>query len=157
MVAERDRWQGLYADLDAARIGTIHSLCAEILRAHPAEARVDPRFAVLEEGQINILRRRAIDETMAWAADDLAAVVLFGRLGERGLRVALDALIRQRLEALVNDIAEAELSILSNTITFTASLGVVNNDANIHELIRRADKCLYIAESEGRNRIVFEQ
>jgi len=59
---KRDRWQALYAALDAARIGTIHSLSAEILRAHPAEARVDPRFDVLEEGQVNILRSRAVDE-----------------------------------------------------------------------------------------------
>ncbi|MBN1485216.1 MAG: UvrD-helicase domain-containing protein, partial [Chloroflexia bacterium] len=47
---EHERWLGLYGQLDAARIGTIHSLCSEILRAHPAEARVDPRFEVLEEG-----------------------------------------------------------------------------------------------------------
>ena len=95
----RDRWQALYAELDAARIGTIHSLCTEILRAHPAEAGVDPRFEVLEEGQVNILRGRAVDEAMAWAADDERAVALFTLLGERGLRWTLDALIRQRLDA----------------------------------------------------------
>jgi len=96
---ERGRWQDLYTALDAARIGTIHSLCAEILRAHPAEAEVDPRFEVLEEGQINILRRRAVDEALAWAADDEQAVVLFALLGERDLRDTLDTLIRQRLDA----------------------------------------------------------
>ena len=96
---ERDRWQSLYAGLDAARIGTIHSLCTEILRAHPAEASVDPRFEVLEEGQINILRGRAVDETLAWAADDEQAVTLFALLGERGLRDTLDTLIRRRLDA----------------------------------------------------------
>jgi ATP-dependent helicase/nuclease subunit A len=96
---ERDRWQALYAALDAARIGTIHSLCTEVLRAHPAEAGVDPRFDVLEEGQVNILRGRAVDEAMAWAADDERAVALFTLLGERGLRWTLDALIRQRLDA----------------------------------------------------------
>ena len=42
--AESDRWHDLYRQLDAARIGTIHSLCTELLRAHPAEARVHPRF-----------------------------------------------------------------------------------------------------------------
>jgi len=96
---ERDRWQVLYAELDAARIGTIHSLCTEILRAHPAEAKVDPRFEVLGEGQINILRGRAVDEALAWAADDEDAVRLFALLGERGLRRTLDALIKQRLDA----------------------------------------------------------
>ena len=96
---ERDRWQDRYTALDAARIGTIHSLCAEILRAHPAEAGVDPRFEMMEEGQINILRRRAVDETLAWTADDEEAVVLFSLLGERDLRDTLDTLIKQRLDA----------------------------------------------------------
>ncbi|MFN2273009.1 MAG: UvrD-helicase domain-containing protein [Anaerolineae bacterium] len=96
---ERARWQALYAELDAARIGTIHSLCSEILRAHPAEARVDPRFDVLLEGQLNILQNRVLDEAMAWAADDEQAVHLFALLGERGLRNTLGSLLGQRLEA----------------------------------------------------------
>jgi ATP-dependent helicase/nuclease subunit A len=96
---ERDLWQGRYTALDAARIGTIHSLCAEILRAHPAEAGVDPRFEMLEEGQINILRGRAVDETLAWAADDEAAVVLFSLLGERKMGDTFDTLLKQRLDA----------------------------------------------------------
>jgi len=95
---ERQRWQGLYSELDAARIGTIHSLCTEILRTHPAEARVDPRFEVLEEGQTNILRGRAVDEALAWAADDEQAVTLFALLGERELRRTLDILVERRLD-----------------------------------------------------------
>ena len=96
---ERDHWQALYAALDAARIGTIHSLCAEILRAHPAEARVDPRFDVLEEGQVNILRGRAVDEALAWATDDQEAVRLFALLGERELRNTIEKLLKQHLDA----------------------------------------------------------
>src|SRR4030042_5606546 len=78
---ERQRWQVLYSELDAARIGTIHSLCSEILRRHPAEAEVDPRFEVLEAGQTKLLRGRALDEALAWAADDEQAVGLFGLRG----------------------------------------------------------------------------
>ena len=37
----RERWQEIEADIDTARIGTIHSLCEAILRAHPAEAGID--------------------------------------------------------------------------------------------------------------------
>jgi ATP-dependent helicase/nuclease subunit A len=96
---ERDRWQDLYSALDAARIGTIHGLCSEILHSHPAEAPVDPRFEVLDEGQANLLRRQAVDETMAWVAEDPGLVRLFELLGERGLRDALDTLLRQRLDA----------------------------------------------------------
>ena len=35
---QRAFWEAVFADLDTARIGTIHSLCAQILRAHPVEA-----------------------------------------------------------------------------------------------------------------------
>ncbi len=96
---EHDRWQEVYIGLDAARISTIHGLCAEILRGHPAEARVDPRFAVLDEGQGNLLRRQAVDETLAWAAEDPGLVPLFDLLSERGFRDTLDTLLRGRLEA----------------------------------------------------------
>ena len=96
---EQRRWQGLYTELDAARIGTIHSLCAEILRAHPAEAGVDPRFEVLEEGQVSLLRRRAVEEAMGWAADEPETARLFLLLGERDLRRTLERLLAKRLDA----------------------------------------------------------
>lgn len=95
---ERPRWQRLYSELDAARIGTIHSLCTEILRAHPAEAAVDPRFEVLDEGQTNVLQGRAVDEALAWAAENEQAVSLFPLQGERSLRGWLEELTRQRLD-----------------------------------------------------------
>ena len=97
---ERERWQGLYSGLDAARIETIHSLCTEILRRHPAEARVDPRFEVPEEGLGNLLRSRAVDEALAWAANDPQAVGLFALLGERELRKVLGVLLEKRLDTM---------------------------------------------------------
>lgn len=99
---ERQRWQDLYTALDAARIGTIHSLCTEILRHHPAEAGVDPRFEVLEETQAALLQAQAVDETLGWAANNEAAVGLFVLLGERELRKLAQALLQRRL-----DVAEA--------------------------------------------------
>ncbi|UCG25878.1 MAG: UvrD-helicase domain-containing protein, partial [Chloroflexota bacterium] len=97
--AERQRWDALYGQLDAARIGTIHNLCTEILRAHPAEMSLDPRFDVLDEGQGGLLRQESVDEALAWAADDAQAVLLFSFLGERRLRSLLESLMGQRLEA----------------------------------------------------------
>ena len=96
---ERRRWQRLYSQLDAARIGTIHGLCTEILRAHPAEAGIDPRFEVLDEGMGNILRQQAMDEALAWAADDEQAAGLFALFGEWNLQSALASLMNQRLKA----------------------------------------------------------
>lgn len=98
----RSAWEALFADLDAARIGTIHSLCAQVLREHPVEAArwgVDPGFGVLEEGRAAVLRARAVEDALAWAAEDEAASHLFGALGEFGLRTAAATLLEQRLDA----------------------------------------------------------
>ena len=99
MTDERTRWQEIYAQLDAARISTIHSLCADILRAHPAEAGLDPRFEMLDEGQVNILRERAVEDALAWAAVSEGCLPLFSVLGVRGLRATVAAMLRNRLDA----------------------------------------------------------
>lgn len=96
---ERRLWSDRYNQLDAARIGTIHSLATEILHAHPAEAGVDPRFEVLDEGEAGILLAQAVEEGLSWAADDDQAVLLFTFLGERKLRSIVESLMAKRLEA----------------------------------------------------------
>ncbi|MGF1726833.1 response regulator [Photobacterium nomapromontoriensis] len=62
----------------------------------------------------------------------------------------------QRLDAMIKDIANTELSILSNIIKFTVSIGIVNAHSSIHELLKRADICLYKAKADGRNCLVAE-
>ena len=90
----------LLAQLDAARIGTIHSLCAEILRAHPAEAALDPNFAVLEEGRAAALQAQSVENTLAWAAAQPDLAPLFAALRENGLRTTLTTLINRRLDLI---------------------------------------------------------
>src|SRR6476469_8993434 len=41
--------------LEEAKIGTIHSFCAEILRLRPVEARIAPGFEELDEAQATAL------------------------------------------------------------------------------------------------------
>lgn len=88
-------------NIDSARIGTIHSLCAEILRQYPAEAGLDPAFAVLEEGLAAALKAEAIDSVLARAADDAESVTLFGPLKESELRQALGILLDRRLDVVL--------------------------------------------------------
>ncbi len=91
-------WQAAFTELDAARIGTIHSLCAEVLRAHPVEAALDPNFAVLEEGQSAAWQAQAIEAALGWAitrSDTAALITLFT---ESGLRDILATLIAKRLD-----------------------------------------------------------
>ena len=85
-------------NIDAARIGTIHSLCAEILRAHPAEAGLDPAFEVLEEGLSATLQAEFIASALAWASADEQSAALFGIFKENELRQILDALMSRRFD-----------------------------------------------------------
>src|SRR5208282_1270282 len=45
----RARFDEALKQLEEARIGTIHSFCADLLRERPVEARVDPAFEVAPE------------------------------------------------------------------------------------------------------------
>ena len=92
------RWQDVYSALDAARIGTIHSLCGEILRRHPAEAGLDPRFEMLDEGQMALLQAQAVEEALVWAADDDDAARLYSLWPERDLREVLGGMLAKRLD-----------------------------------------------------------
>ena len=96
-------WRDIYEQLDAARIGTIHGLCAELLRHHPVEActdesSLDPRFDMLDEGQIALLQAQAVDAALAWAADNAETAHLFADLGERELGTTVARLLSQRLD-----------------------------------------------------------
>ncbi|MDF1512308.1 MAG: UvrD-helicase domain-containing protein [Anaerolineae bacterium] len=98
--AERNRWQQIYLALDSARIGTIHSLCAEIIRSHPAEAAMDPAFKVLEEGQAAQVQRQALEAGLAFAASQETLAPLFVVYGEYGLLRVLSDLLANRLDAV---------------------------------------------------------
>ncbi len=57
-----NRWITCLAEVDRARIGTIHSLCESILKAFPAEAGIDPDFKVLNELEHAELLSKSIDQ-----------------------------------------------------------------------------------------------
>ncbi len=96
--AERALWRDHYQALDGARIGTIHSLCGEILRRHPAALGIDPRFTLLDEGEMALLQAQAVEVTLAWAADQDELVPLFGLFGERDLARHTASLLGARLD-----------------------------------------------------------
>jgi len=98
--AERAHWEEAFAALDGARIGTIHALCAEILRAHPAEAQIDPDFDVLDEAHAALLKARAVEAALAWAATVPEVVLLFEHMTEHQLRQTLATLVEKRLDAV---------------------------------------------------------
>jgi ATP-dependent helicase/nuclease subunit A len=97
--SEKKHWADLEAGMDAARIGTIHSLCSEILRAHPAEAGIDPRFEVIEEGTAAALKARAVEDVLLWALDEPDMVHLYTVFSAHALRRLLAHLLNRRLDA----------------------------------------------------------
>ncbi len=58
------RRASLVAAVEGARIGTIHSFCATLLRAHPVETGLDPRFAILDEVEAGLLLAESVDEAL---------------------------------------------------------------------------------------------
>ncbi len=149
----RYRWQKLYEALDAARIGTIHSLCGELLRQHPAEADIDPRFETLDEGQAALLQAQAVEEALAWAADDAEAARLFSDFGEWNLQSVLADLLKQRLD--VADAVRPEVDVWSLwephlVAPIQAFVGDATVQADFADLLAlRADGTLDHAEAKG--------
>jgi len=66
--AVRENLDRALGHLEVARIGTIHSLCSDLLREFPVEARVDPLFEVMPEEEAERLFEHCFD---AWFQDAL--------------------------------------------------------------------------------------
>ena len=97
-------WKQLRGRLSEISISTIDAFCLSLLGEFPLEADVDPGFGVADETETPRLVTEALDHTLrigrAQSAvnDDLA--LLFARLGEGRLRVALSRLLDRRLVAV---------------------------------------------------------
>ena len=96
---ERENWLSLGNQMDSARIGTIHSLCTEILRAHPAEAGIDPRFEVLDEGLAATLKDQVVDDALKAMVAQVEYKLLFQTLQTDGVQSLLESVLGRKLEA----------------------------------------------------------
>ena len=85
-----DRWQRLLAQMDSARITTIHGLCVEILRTNAAILGIDPNFAVAEEVD-NVTRLQDVVEGVLDAVikHDQALAELFTYYPSADIRATL--------------------------------------------------------------------
>src|SRR5512146_3010763 len=93
----RPFWTAIEAQMDGARIGTIHSLCAEILRAHPAEAGLDPQFGVTEESDTVRMRGAAVESALLWAVEQPEMRPLFESFSVGRLEQITGLLLVKRL------------------------------------------------------------
>jgi ATP-dependent exoDNAse (exonuclease V) beta subunit len=100
------RFEEALAQLEIARLGTIHSFCAELLRERPIEAGVDPLFEVAPEDEAEGLLDRAFDDwlqrTLAGPPEGVRRVLRRRARGPEAqsprlaLRAAASALVRHR-------------------------------------------------------------
>ncbi len=99
-VARERLTQGL-EKLEEARAGTIHSFCADLLREHPIEARVDPMFEIAPDEVADRLFDRAFEHwfqaTLANPGEGVRRVLRRRELADREgprliLRAAAEAL-----------------------------------------------------------------
>ncbi|MDQ4082761.1 MAG: UvrD-helicase domain-containing protein, partial [Actinomycetota bacterium] len=60
----------LAREIDRAWISTIHGFCSRLLRTHPFEAGIDPRFRVLDEAQARVLRAEAFTTALTRSCTD---------------------------------------------------------------------------------------
>jgi ATP-dependent exoDNAse (exonuclease V) beta subunit len=82
---ERD----LLAELELARIGTIHSLCSTILRAHGAAVGIDPNVGQLDEAQHAWILRESTRASIDALADDPDVHWLRARTGDDRIEATL--------------------------------------------------------------------
>ena len=74
-------------NLEEAYVSTIHGFCADLLRERPVEARIDPLFRVLTQGQAERLCNQAFDGWLqAQLSDPPEGVRRSLRRGSRALR-----------------------------------------------------------------------
>lgn len=150
--AQRAYWEEIELGMDAARIGTIHSLCSEIIRSHPVEARVDPEFEVVEEGASRAMRAEAVESALIWALEDESAAQLYRSYSPEGLRRIIRSLLEQRLDASAlfdsEEMTRSEAAIREALNEFIENEIVLESMANLkalqvnHQLISDAGEKL---------------
>ncbi len=91
-------WREIAERIHDAPISTIHAFCNSILRAHPAEAGIDPLFEVLDETTLASLRTDTLDRFLFARMEEEPAKMeaLAGVFGLGGLRTILDHLLSER-------------------------------------------------------------
>ncbi len=95
---EYKKWRYYQERLDGARISTIHSFCESLLRANPAEARVDPRFDIIEEVDADILLGDVIEEVLSEAKFEDKELKLLREYGVKRVRDILYYFVNNRYE-----------------------------------------------------------
>ncbi len=140
--AERKRLDGALAHLEVARIGTIHALCADLLRERPVEAQVDPLFEVAAEDEAERLFEQSFE---VWFQEAL-------RKPPEGVRRVLRRRPRGRDRGGARETLREAAWKLAGHRDFTAKWRRVpfDRDASIDRTIERLRATATLAERADR-------
>ncbi|MEW6307631.1 MAG: UvrD-helicase domain-containing protein [Bacillota bacterium] len=115
---ERGPWPQVLADLVEAPIGTIHAFCAELLRSFPAEAGVDPKFAIARESATRRWSREAARQAVREALRHGPEAALVTSLVEQwgyGRTITLVSGLTERLRSCGDDQAQWDWGLAAGT------------------------------------------
>src|SRR5579875_1123536 len=146
--AARGRLDDALRKLEEARIGTIHSFCADLLRDYPVAAGVDPEFAVAgdddAEEMIEQAFARWFERALAAPGEGLRRILRRRDPGDRdGPRPALLAAARDLIEWRDFDCAWADEPFERDS----AIDGLVAEIAELGELARAGDPQDWLARA----------
>ncbi|MFP4324163.1 MAG: UvrD-helicase domain-containing protein, partial [Anaerolineales bacterium] len=120
--ASRAHWAQHQQRLESARIGTVHRLCAALLRANPAQVPLDPAFEVLDENEAYMLRLDAVEQTLLDLIEGDSARLL-SAYGTNAVRAALRAFTQtSSAENLLRAIPESAADLLAAWAALRADL-----------------------------------
>jgi ATP-dependent helicase/nuclease subunit A len=96
-----EEWSRLLRLIETARISTIHSFCASLLRSHAVAAGLDPAFGVLEQGDADVLLSEVIDDALRsrLAEQDGVTMDLAAAYGLARVKHQLQTVLRARRAA----------------------------------------------------------
>jgi ATP-dependent exoDNAse (exonuclease V) beta subunit len=137
--------------VDGAWISTIHGFCSRLLRAHPFEAGLDPRFRVLDEGQADVLRAEAFTTALTafCRGREPTRLRLLATYGSRGLQTMLGGVSgRLRSAGLPLDLAPGDGSGLEARIGELRRVTVEALEGDVPDSARAVfERALEVAES----------
>lgn len=117
--------------------------------------------------ELNDRHGHAVGDTVLIAfcrevVESIRSVDLFGRLGGEEFILLMPncplPVAKQRLTRLQKQIGEQKTGTKLAPVqySFSAGLTLIRQDKDIHHAIRRADKLLFQAKAEGRNRVICD-
>ncbi len=133
--AEREKWQEKLGGVDSALIGTIHALCARILRGSFAEAGLDPAFTVLDENQTALLRRQLVEEWLDAMTERPELYPLFEEFNIQQVETIFSDLLEKRQE--VNEIFSQSVDV---SLLVQREITALLDDAAIRERVLQLTK-----------------